>query len=114
MESQAFMPRDYSLSATDLLPDDDFEDADAQWLDYCAEAAQLDRTDILQAVLSDLDAENSPLYALIDSALDTPHEPGRARESLTVLARIGQDILNLVAKAVDDAVGLRMAIGGGR
>jgi hypothetical protein len=61
-------------------------------------------------VLEELDAEDSPLYDLIDSALQCPHEPGRAKESLTELARLGQAILQLVAKAVDDHVGLKMVV----
>jgi hypothetical protein len=114
MESQQFSPAAYSLRPVDLLPDDDFEDADAQWLDYCAEAAKLDRQYILDCVLSSLDTGDSPLYALIDSAIKTPHEPGRARESITVLAQVGQAILDRVAAAVDDQINLRLAIGGGR
>jgi hypothetical protein len=60
-----------------------------QWQEYCRCAATVDRQRILEVVLSDLDSEDSPLYALIHSARKTPHEPGRARESLTVLASIG-------------------------
>ena len=40
----------------------------------------------------------------------TPHEPGRPKESITKLARLGQSLLNLIAKAVDDNVNLRMAV----
>jgi hypothetical protein len=109
MESQVFEPRAYSLNPVDLIPDDDFEDADVQWLEYCRCAATLNRVDLLQTVLSDLDCENSPLYDLIDSALQEPHEPGRPKESITVLAGIGKQILQLVAQAVDNAVGLRQA-----
>lgn len=114
MESQqAFLPADYSLRTEDLIPDDDFdfEDNDSQWMDYLAEAAKVNRTDILQAVLSDLDAEDSPLYDLIDKAIEEPFVPGeRPRENIMVLAKLGQAILTMVAKAVDDAVGLRMAV----
>jgi hypothetical protein len=110
MSSLSF--KDYSVSPVDLLPDDDDEDADVQWLDYCRIAATVDRQHVLECVLSGLDTEDSPLYDLIDSALQAPHEPGRPKESITVLAGIGKRILHLVAKAVDDAVGLRQAIGG--
>jgi hypothetical protein len=112
MQSQAFLPAAYSLSAIDLIPED-LEEDDRQWQDYCLEASKVDRQRILECVLSSLDTDDSPLYALIDSAIATPHEPGRARESITVLAQIGQAILNKVAAAVDDQVGLRMTIGGG-
>ena len=107
-DAQAFLARDFSLSPTDLLPDD-CEDADVQWLEYCRCAATVDRQHVLECVLSDLDSETSPLFELIDSAIQEPHEPGRPRENITVLARIGQAMLELVAKAVDDQVNLRMA-----
>jgi hypothetical protein len=107
---QVFLPREYSLSATDLIPDDlGDEDTDVQWLEYCRCAATLDRQHVLECVLSDLDSDNSPIFELIDSAIQEPHEPGRPRENITVLARIGKAILELVAKAVDDQVNLRMA-----
>jgi hypothetical protein len=112
MESQAFSPADYSLNTTDLIPDDfnDDEDADVQWLEYCRIASTLDRTHILDVVLSDLDAEDSPLYEFIDDAIATPHEPGRPKANITDLARLGQSILTLIAKAVDDQVNMAMAV----
>jgi hypothetical protein len=114
MESQAFSPADYSLNATDLIPDDFEDDNDVAWLEYCRIASTLDRTHILDVVLSDLDADDSPLYEFIDDAIKNPHEPGRAKANITDLARLGQSLLNLIAKAVDDNVNLRMAIGGAR
>jgi hypothetical protein len=51
----------------------------------------------------------APLYGLIDSCLKDPQEPGRARESLTILASIGQTLLDRVAAAVDEQVNLRLA-----
>jgi hypothetical protein len=116
MESQVFAPAMYSLRTTDLLPPDDFddEDPDAQWMEYCRCAAQMDRQHILECVLDDLDAEDSPIYDLIDSAIQEPHEPGRPKESITVLAGIGKAILHLVAKHIDDAVSMHMAMGVGR
>jgi hypothetical protein len=109
MESQQFLPADYSVCATDLIPDDFEEDADIQWQDYCAEASHVSRERILECVLSSLDTDDSPLYMLIDSALKTPHEPGRALESITILAAVGQAILDKVAASVDDQVNLRLA-----
>jgi hypothetical protein len=110
MESQQFLPADYSVSATDLIPEDFEDGTDVQWQEYCRTASTLDRTRILEVVLSDLDADDSPLYEFIDSALHEPHEPGRAKESITKLAQLGQSLLNLIAKAVDDQVNLRMAV----
>jgi hypothetical protein len=115
MASQALFFKDFSLSQVDLIPDDfEDEDTDVQWREYCRIAATVDRQHILECVLSALDCEDSPLYDLIDSALQEPHEPGRPKESITVLAGIGRAILHLVAKAVDDQVNLRMAVEVGR
>ena len=117
IEQAGFIAREYSLSTVDLLPPDDFEDEDdndVRWLEYCRTASTMDRVHILDVVLSDLDAENSPLYEFIDDAIANPHEPGRAKANITDLARLGQSLLNLIAKAVDDQVGLRMAVEVGR
>jgi hypothetical protein len=110
MESQQFSAADYSLSATDLIPDD-FEDGnDVCWLEYCRQASYADRAHILDVVLSDLDADDSPLYEFIDDAIKNPHEPGQPKANITDLARLEQSLLNLIAKAVDDQVTLRMAV----
>jgi hypothetical protein len=110
MESQQFSPADYSLSATDLIPDDFEDDNNVAWQEYCRTASTLDRAHILDVVLSDLDAEDSPLYEFIDDAIKNPHEPGRAKANITDLARLGQSILTLIAKAVDDQVNMAMAV----
>jgi hypothetical protein len=109
MESQVFSPDAYSLRPVDLIPDND-TDEDLRWLEYCRCAATVDRIHILDVVLSDLDADDSPLYEFIDDAIANPHEPGRAKANITDLARLGQSLLNLIAKAVDDQVNLRMAV----
>jgi hypothetical protein len=109
MESQQFSPDAYSLRPVDLIPDDD-TDEDLRWLDYCAEATKVNRVHVLECVLSNLDADDSPLYEFIDDAIANPHEPGRPKANITDLARLGQSILNLIAKAVDDQVNLRMAV----
>jgi hypothetical protein len=116
MKSQVFMPADYAPDPTYYTPDDNFEDEDdnRQWQEYCRIASTFDRRRILEVVLSDLDADDSPLYEHIDDAITNPHEPGRPKTNITDLARLGQSLLNLIAKAVDDQVNLRMAIGGGR
>ena len=112
MSTETFRFSDYSLAPTDLIPPDDVEDEgeDYRWREYCHVASTIDRARILEVVLSDLDAEDSPLYPFIDSALTEPHEPGRARESITKLAQLGQAVLDRIAKAVDDQVNLRMAV----
>jgi hypothetical protein len=112
MLEQHFSFRDYSVSPVDLIPVDDFEDddPDVRWMEYCRCAATVNRQHILDVVLSDLDAEDSPLYEFIDDAITNPHEPGRPKANITDLARLGQCILNLIAKATDDHVSMRMAV----
>ena len=112
MESQSFPARDFSLRPIDLMPPDDIEDADdhLQWREYCHVASMIDRARILEVVLSELDADDSPLYEFIDEAIATPHEPGRPKDSITKLAQLRQSLLNRIAKAVDDQVNLRMAV----
>jgi hypothetical protein len=114
MIEQAFLPTDYSLRPTDLIPPDHVDEDHDAWQDYCFEASKVSRERVLECVLSSLDTDESPLYTLIDSCLKDPQEPGRARESLTVLAAVGQKILDMVAAAVDDQVTLRMAVEVGR
>jgi hypothetical protein len=112
MESQAFSPAAYSLNAVDLIPPDDEEEGgfDVQWLEYCRVASTVDRTRILEVVLSDLDSHDSPLYDFIGDAIANPHEPGRAKANISDLARLGKALLTMIAKAVDDQVNLRMAV----
>ncbi len=112
MEWQVFSAATYSLRTQDLISPEDLDEADDAWADYCAEAGHVDRQHVLDCVLSSLDTDDSPLYTLIDSCLKDPQEPGRARESSTVLAALGQALLDRVASAVDDAVNLRMVAEG--
>jgi hypothetical protein len=114
MESQQFSSADYSLRTQDLLPPDDFEDdddADVRWLEYCRMASTVARDEVLTVVLDELNSPVSPLFDLIDDALKTPHrEPDRPRTNVTELIKLGQAVLNMVAKAVDDQVSLRMTV----
>jgi hypothetical protein len=98
MSEQALSFKDYSVSPGDLLPPDDKDDA---------EAAQVNRQHVLEWVLSDFDADDSPLFELIDDAMQYPHEPGRPKANVSDLIRVGKAVLALVAKAVDDQMTLR-------
>jgi hypothetical protein len=110
MDSQQFSPADCSPDATYYyIASDEPEDNHDAWQDYCFEASKVSRERILECVLSSLDTDDSPLYTLIDSCLKDPQEPGRSRESITVLAQIGQALLNKIAASVDDQVNLRLS-----
>lgn len=110
MEQAGFVAHEYSVSPADFIPaNDDPDDNRDPWEDYCYEARQVDRTRVLECVLSSLDSDDSPIYTLIDSCLKDPQEPGRARESITVLAKVGQALLDRVAASVDDLTNLRLA-----
>jgi hypothetical protein len=68
------------------------------------------RDEVLAVVLDELNSPVSPLFDLIDDALATPHpEPDRPRTNVTELIKLGQAILNIVAKATDDQVSMRLA-----
>jgi hypothetical protein len=62
MPEQALSFKDASLSPVDLIDfdGDPEDDTDVQWFEYCRIAATLNRQDILDCVLSDLDAEDTP------------------------------------------------------
>lgn len=91
MESQGFLPAECSLRPVDLLPPDDLEDdaADIQWLEYCRMASTLDRTRILEVVLSDLDADDSPLYELSVTKLCGQLVDQAAHSSARASANVG-------------------------
>ena len=101
--------RSVAYDLTLIPPDEDLDVEHDGWADYCTEAAQVDRARVLECVLSSLDTDDSPLYTLIDSCLKDPQEPGRARESITILAQVGQALLDRVAAAVDDQTNLRLS-----
>jgi len=95
MSDQYLSFKDARLSAVDLIDfdHDTTDDADVRWFEYCRIAATLNRRYILGCMLSNLDAEDSPLFELIDDAIANPHEPGRPKANITDLARVGKAIL---------------------
>jgi hypothetical protein len=96
------------LSTIDFT-DDDLDAGDVERREYQRLASTIDRSRVLECVLSDLDCDDSPLYDLIDQTLAEPFLPGeRVRENITILATLGQDILTLVAVNVGRLIGLRM------
>jgi hypothetical protein len=110
---QAYSFTDYSLPPEAMIPPDEGEEPDdPRWQHYCEEAATVNRQRILEVVLSDLDGDDSPLMAWIDDALENPHEPGRAKANIVELAKLGQAVLNLIARAVDDQVNMRLSVKG--
>jgi hypothetical protein len=110
-DAQSFSFKDYSLSPVDLIPDDeDCTEEDYRWQEYCRVASAIARADVLRCVLSDLDADDSPLWEHIDLALREPHEPGRARDSVVKSAALRQAVLDLIAKNINQLVTLRQMV----
>jgi hypothetical protein len=69
MESQAFLPAQYSRSPVDLIPDDDddqIDEADARWARYCEIARDLDRDELIEVIVDELKANPELLYQLED------------------------------------------------
>ena len=89
--------------------DDDTED-DVRWFEYCRIASTLCREDILTVVLDEL---QSPVSPSTTSSIQPyiPHTNPAARESITVLAAVGQALQSLVANVVDTQINLRMVVG---
>ena len=81
-ESQGFSAAAYAPDASYYLPPEEMEEDHDPWQDYCFEASKVSRERILACVLSSLDTDDSPLYALIDSCLKDPRNPdGRGSPS---------------------------------
>jgi hypothetical protein len=85
---QVLSPAADARGPMDVIPPDEDPDAD---------------------VLDALDTPASPIDEPIDRALQEPHAPGGPRERVAGLAGVGQAVMRIVARAVDDAGGLRMA-----
>lgn len=113
MESQVFDPKALSLSPVDLIPpdgDDDEEEADARWARYGEIAAELDRDELIDVIVEELQANPELLYQLEDCCTNPYSEPERPHAHVGEMATLGLAVLKVIIKAVDDAVGIRQAV----
>jgi hypothetical protein len=112
MESQAFLPAQYSLSPVDLMSDDDDAGAevDLRWARYCAIARELDRDELLEIIADELKANPELLYQLEDCCTNPYPEPERPRAHVGEMAKLGTAILQVIVSAVDNAVDIRQAV----
>jgi hypothetical protein len=108
MESQAFDPKAYSVSAVDLIPpddDDDTEEVDLRWARYCKIARELDRDDLLEVIAEELKA-NPELLEQLDDCCSNPYpEPERPKAHVGEMAKLGLAVLQVIIGAVDNEEG---------
>ena len=89
---------DYSLSVQDLMPVDEPNDATAE----TPRRTTATREDVLQMVLSRLQADDSPLYELIDEELSDPSERGRTPRVHPMTAiRVCRSLTEHIMEAID-------------
>jgi hypothetical protein len=112
-DATGFIPRNFSLSAVDLIDDDDTDEADevdTRWARYCEIARELDRDELMETILEELQ-ENPELLSHLDDACLSPYEePERPRADVGEMAKLGLAVLQVIISAVDNAVGMRQAV----
>jgi hypothetical protein len=111
MESQVFSPQAFSLSPVDLIPPDadedgGFDEVDERLARYARLGKLVDVEDVIEVVLSRL-RESAQLRWMIEDSLEDPHQDmTRPRVHVSELIRMGQQVLDAVAVAVDEQVSL--------
>lgn len=113
-DATGFIPREYSLSPLDQI-DGDTDDlvgseATVRWARYCALARTLDRDELLDTVLEELKESPELLSHLDDACLSPYPEPERPRAHVGEMATLGLAVLQTIVTAIDNAVGIRMAV----
>jgi hypothetical protein len=108
MESQAFLPAQYSLSPVDLIPPEEDEEAevDERQARYARLGQLVDVEDVIEVVLSRL-RESQQLQWLITDSLEDPHpDVQRPKVHVNELLKMGREVLEAVAVAVDEQVSM--------
>jgi hypothetical protein len=108
MESQVFLPAQYSLHTVDLIPaDDDAEvaEVDARQLRYARLGKLVDVEDIVEMVCARL-KESLELRHLVEDAIADPHDLERPHVHINDALRMAQDVLVEVVTAVDEQLSL--------
>jgi hypothetical protein len=113
MESQVFLPAQYSISPVDLIDDDDnpeVDETDTRWTRYCEIARDLDRDELMDVIVDELRANPELLYQVEDCCANPYQEPERPRAHVGEMAKLGLAVLQVIIGAVDNAVGIRQAV----
>lgn len=115
MSSPTIIYRDCSLRGEELIDDDATPDAHTMdWLEYCRVSSTVD-TDDLMATVGEAFSTTDVLRGLIEDAKAHPFRPDeRKRLHVSDCLRLGTLVMELIAQAIDDDVGLRQAGQDGR
>jgi hypothetical protein len=108
MESQVFLPAQYSLNPVDLIPaddDDEVAEVDERRLRYARLATLVDIDDIAEMVCARL-KESVQLRYLIEDAIADPHDLERPHVHINDALRMAQDVLVEVVTAVDEQISM--------
>ena len=108
MESQVFLPAQYSLSPVDLIPEDDDDEVaevDERQLRYVRLGKLVDVEDIVEMVCARL-KESLELRHLVERAIADPHDLERPHVHINDALRMAQDVLVEVVTAVDEQISL--------
>jgi hypothetical protein len=105
MESQAFLPAQYSLSPVDLIPpeEDEAAEVDERQARYARLGKLVDLEDVMEMVLCRL-RESTQLRYLIEDAIADPHDTNKPRVHINDALRMAQDVLVEVVTAVDEQI----------
>jgi hypothetical protein len=106
-------PKDYSLTPTDLIDDDDdleVDETDTRWMRYCEITRDLDRDELLEVIVDELKANPELLYQLDDCCTSPYREIERPRAHVGEMAKLGLAVLQVIISVVDNAVGIRQAV----
>jgi phosphoribosyl 1,2-cyclic phosphodiesterase len=104
MESQVFLPAQYSISPVDLIPDHDVDqEVDARAARYARLATLVDIEDIAEMVCARL-KDSAQLRYLIEDAIADPHDPERPHVHINDALKMAQDVLVEVVTAVDEQI----------
>jgi hypothetical protein len=109
-EPQVFSPATYSLRTQDLLPPEDLdEDPDVRQAEYRAAAKRLD-VDDLMVVVGEMFSNSPVLRSLVVEALGDPFRADERKHfHVNDCLKLGDDVATVIAQAMDDAVGMRLA-----
>jgi hypothetical protein len=111
MESQVFLPQAFSLSPVDLIhadtdEDDEGDEVDARVARYARLGKLVDVEDIIEVVLSGL-RDSAQLRWMVEDSIEDPHpDVTRPKIHVNELLKMGRAVLEAVAVAVDEQVGM--------